>query len=119
MIFLPVLLNVIISLYSGDVPFPQKPDPCEEAKEGAAAATLFARDSLFKAALADIKTAFVSDQYEHCISFGKDVAGNIISSPVSGGGAISGKVPTITNAFADLHNHPNNIPPDAGDFQHL
>jgi hypothetical protein len=28
-------------------------------------------------------------------------------------------VPTIANAFADLHNHPNNLPPDAGDFYGL
>lgn len=119
MIFLPVLFNVFINLLSGGIPFSQKPDPCEEAKAGAAAATLFAKDSLYNVALANIKNAFTLDMNEHCISFGKDAANNIISSPVSNGGATGGKVPAITNAFADLHNHPNNMPPDAGDLYGL
>jgi hypothetical protein len=119
MIFLSILFNVFTSLFCGGSPLPQKPDPCEEAKNGAATATMFVRDSLYNAALANIKTAFALDKHEHCISFGKDDAGNIISSTLSGGGAISSKVPTITNAFADLHNHPNNIPPDAGDYYGL
>ena len=119
MIFLPVLFNVFINLLFGGMPFSQKPDPCEEAKAGAAAATLFAKDSLYNVALANIKNAFTLDMKEHCISFGKDAANNIISSSISNGGATGGKVPTITNAFADLHNHPNNMPPDAGDFYGL
>jgi len=119
MIFLVLIFNLFASLLFIGIPASQKPDPCEEAKAGAAAATMFVKDSLYNAALANIKTAFALDQHEHCISFGKDAAGNIISSSLSGGGAISGKVPTITNAFADLHNHPNNIPPDAGDFYGL
>jgi hypothetical protein len=119
MIFLPILLNAFINLLFAGMPFSQKPDPCEEAKAGAAAATLFAKDSLYHAALANIKNAFALDMKEHCISFGKDAANNIISSAISNGGATSGKVPSITNAFADLHNHPNNLPPDAGDFYGL
>lgn len=117
--FSSVLFNLFISLFSGTMSLSQNPDPCEEAKTGAAAATIFAKDSLYQVALADIKTAFVLDKHEHCISFGKDVAGNIIASALSGGGAISGKVPAVANAFADLHNHPNNIPPDAGDLYGL
>jgi len=119
MIFVPVLFNVVTSLYFGGIPISQKNDPCEEAKAGAATATLIAKDSLYHVALTNIKTAFTLDMNEHCISFGKDAAGNIISSVLAGGGTISGKVPTITNAFADLHNHPNNIPPDAGDLYGL
>lgn len=111
MIIQSVLCNLFISLLPGDT--------CEEAKAGAAAATLFAKNSVYQNALIHIKTAFASDNNEHCISFGKDAAGNIISSALSGGGAISGTVPAITNGFADLHNHPNNIPPDAGDFYGL
>lgn len=118
MIFFTVLLNVFISLHS-NAPVSQKPDPCEEAKPGTAAATLFAKDSVFILSLTNIKNAFATNRNEHCVSFGKDASGNIIASPVSGGGATSGKVPAITNAFADLHNHPNNLPPDAGDFYGL
>ncbi len=119
MTFISVLFNLFISLLYGAMPFSQKPDPCEEAKIGAAAATSFAKDSLYTIALTNIRNAFVLDGNEHCISFGKDADKNIIVSLVSGGGAISGKVPAITNAFTDLHNHPNNIPPDAGDFYGL
>lgn len=119
MIILPVLLNVFISLHCGNMSLSQKPDPCEEAKTSAVAATQFAKDSLFHFALVNIKTSYASDQNEHCISFGKDAEGNLISSSISGGGATSGKVPSITNSFADLHNHPNNLPPDAGDFYGL
>jgi hypothetical protein len=116
MIFLSVLLSVLTSLYSD---ISQQPDPCEEAKAGAAAATLFAKDSVFILSLTNIKNAFATNRNEHCVSFGKDAAGKITASPVSGGGATSGKVPAIVNAFADLHNHPNNLPPDAGDFYGL
>jgi len=118
-ILLKILLNVFTSLHSGSMPLSQPPDPCEEAKAGAAAATLFTKDSLYHTALANINNGFALDMNEHCISFGKDAANNIIASLTSTGGATSGKVPAITNAFADLHNHPNNLPPDAGDFYGL
>ncbi len=117
--FLPFIFNLFFSLYFGSMPISQKPDPCEEARTGAAAATEFAKDSLYHLALAKIKNAFVFDKKEHCVSFGKDVAGNMIASSILSGGNTSGKVPAIANAFADLHNHPNNLPPDAGDFYGL
>ncbi len=119
MIFCITLLNIIVSLHFGCMPFSQKRDPCEEAKSGIYAASMFTKDSLFRVALANIKNAFTLDRNEHGISFGKDKGGQLISSPVSNGGATSGRVPAITNAFADLHNHPNDIPPDAGDFYGL
>ncbi len=112
------LFTVIISLLFCSEAFPQKPDRCENIKHAAAAVTLFTKDSLYKLALSEInKVSF--DKNEHCISFGKDTAGNMISSAMLGGGATSGKVPAIANAFADLHNHPNNLPPDAGDLYGL
>ena len=117
--FLPFIFNLFFSLYFGSMPISQKPDPCEEAKGGASSATLLAKDSLFLLSVANIKKAYALDNQEHCISFGKDAAGKIISSSILKGGATSGKVPTITNAFADLHNHPGNLPPDAGDFYGL
>jgi hypothetical protein len=119
MILLPVIFNLFVSLLFVGMPISQKPDPCEDAKPGAVAATLFAKDSLFHLALANIKNAYALNKHEHCISFGKDASGKFIASSISNGGATSGKVPAITNAFADLHNHPNNLPPDAGDFYGL
>jgi hypothetical protein len=119
MILLPVIFNLFTSLLFAGMPFSQTPDPCEEAKNGASAATLFAKDSLYHLALANIKNGYTLDKQEHCISFGKDAAGNMIASSISNGSTTSGKVPTITNSFADLHNHPNNLPPDAGDFYGL
>jgi hypothetical protein len=119
MTFQPVLFHVFISLFFGSMAFAQKPDPCEAIKGGAVAVTLLTKDSLFPVALADIKNAFALDMHEHCTSFGKDAANRISSSPLSNGGAISSKVPAMANAFADLHNHPNNMPPDAGDLYGL
>ncbi|MEO6720868.1 MAG: hypothetical protein ABIN67_10885, partial [Ferruginibacter sp.] len=119
MLFLAVLLNVFINPGGSNRLFSKITDPCEQIKSHVIAATLFTKDSIYRMALAQIKNAFVVDQYEHCISFGKDAANNIIASPVSNGSATSGKVPAIANAFADLHNHPNITPPDAGDFYGL
>ncbi|MBL7703763.1 MAG: hypothetical protein JNM14_16055 [Ferruginibacter sp.] len=119
MIILPFVFHIISGLHPVNTTLVCKVDPCEEAKAGTAAATQFAKDSLFHFALLNIKASYASDQNEHCISFGKDAEGNLIASSISGGGAISGKVPVISNAFADLHNHPNNLPPDAGDFYGL
>jgi hypothetical protein len=119
MILLPVIFKVFSSLLFTATPASQKTDTCAEAKAGAANATLLAKDSLFNKALINIKSAFALDNNEHCTSFGKDAAGNIILSAMLNGGATSGKVPTVKNAFADLHNHPGNLPPDAGDFYGL
>lgn len=119
MIFLPVLLHVFISLPSICIGNLQKNDPCEAAKAGAVAATVTAKDSIFKMALTNIKSAYNSDGKEHCISLGKNAGGILIASLISTGSAISSSVPQVANAFADLHNHPNNTPPDAGDFYGL
>ena len=116
---LPVLLHILISLPFAGISHLQQHDPCEAARAGAVAATHIAKDSLFQEALLSIKNAYNSDGKEHCISFGKDSDGQMLASPVSNGNTISSNVPRITNAFADLHNHPNNIPPDAGDFYGL
>lgn len=99
--------------------FHQKVDPCEDAKAGAGNATTFAKDSVFNDALRNIKSAFISDQKEHAIAFGKDPHNNIFSSGITNGNENGASVPAIINGFADLHNHPNNLPPDAGDLYGL
>jgi hypothetical protein len=77
MALLPVIFNVFSCLFFAAVPLSEKTDPCTEAKAGAAAATLFAKDSLYQAALANIKNAFAHDTHEHCISFGKDAVQSV------------------------------------------
>lgn len=119
MFLLPVIFNLFCCMLTGSKTSIQLPDPCEAARAGAACATLTAKDSSFLTALTNIKNAYLANGNEHCISFGKDAGGHIIASPVSNGNATSSKVPAMPNAFADLHNHPNNIPPDAGDFYGL
>ena len=119
MLILPVIFNLFTNMAAGNINLLTLPDPCEAARAGAAVATLTAKDSSFLHAVTQIKNAYQASGNEHCISFGKDAGGNIIASPLSNGSATSGKVPAMPNAFADLHNHPNNLPPDAGDFYGL
>lgn len=119
MILLPVIFNLFASLPFTGITEIKKSDPCEAARAGAAAATRTAKDSLFGNALTKIKDAYQENGNEHCVSFGKDAGGYIMASPLSNGSATSSTVPAMPNAFADLHNHPNNIPPDAGDFYGL
>lgn len=113
---LPVLFIASLALLLGEVPYS---DPCEDAKAGADWATGFAKDAVFNAALKNITQAFQSDIKEHAVTFGKDANNNIFSSGIANGSATGATIPNITNAFADLHNHPSNMPPDAGDFYGL
>ena len=94
-------------------------DPCTATKKGATIATALAKENVFKIAVNEIKKLFKLDLKEHAVAFGKDSNKNIISSCISNGTTISGSIPKIANAFADIHNHPNNTPPDAGDLYGL
>jgi hypothetical protein len=94
--------------------FCQDPDPCLKLKDTAASITQFTRESIFVSALNSIRRVAV-DGNEHCVGFGRDAGNNIVFT-ITKGGATSGKVPAVPNAFADLHNHTNDLPPDAGDF---
>lgn len=98
----------------GNPGLPQS-DPCADAQAGAAKATALSSSSVYEAAKASIQTA-ANDGKEHGISFGKDASGNIITSTVSTGTGNSGTTNPITNKFADLHNHLNNLPPSSGDL---
>lgn len=81
--------------------------------------SVFSEKPLFEHALYSIMTAFAADNKEHAMSFGRDTSGRIICAAMTNGEYMSGPVPKITGAFADLHNHPKNIPPDAGDLYGL
>ena len=91
-------------------------DPCIEAQTTANKATSFSQSNLYSTAKADIQAAFKEDGLEHAISFGKDANGNNITSPISTGSGHSSELETVTNMFADLHNHPKGTPPSSGDL---
>lgn len=80
----------------------------------------FAATPTFFAALRIIKDSADSDSlHEHIIAFGRDSEGNLIRSPISTGSKSSSIVPTVLNAFADLHTHPSGTPPSSGDLYGL
>ncbi|MEO6683837.1 MAG: hypothetical protein ABIN48_13525 [Ginsengibacter sp.] len=103
----------------GDAPSPDpdpQPDPCAEAKDASENATALSKTTKFNTKLNEIRNAYNQFGGEHSVAFGKDASGNIITSNIVQGGDNSATVPTIQNRFADLHNHPTNIPPSSGDI---
>lgn len=94
-------------------------DLCEAAKNGRDAATHLANDSIFSFASLAVQQAG-KDRHEHSITFGKNFAGEISISSIIDGDTTSGKVSSfLPGAFADIHNHTNDLPPSAGDLYYL
>jgi hypothetical protein len=62
-----------------------------------------------------------ADKNEHGLMFGKDAADEVIVSPVITGGSKNSSPVNIgfPGAFADMHNHPGNTAPSAGDIYNL
>ena len=98
-----------------DDPPPQQ-DPCAEAQPGADKAKALSQNSNYTSGKTAVQTAASSDGNEHAISFGKDANGNIITSSISTGNDHTGTVGSVTNQFADLHNHQGVLPPSSGDL---
>lgn len=95
---------------------PPPPDPCTQAQPAATAAANLSQNSAFTTAKSQIQTA-ASDGNEHGIVFGRDANGNIITSQMTTGSSSVGTLNSnISGAFADLHNHPDNTSPSAGDL---
>ncbi|MCU7550939.1 hypothetical protein OCK74_17595 [Chitinophagaceae bacterium LB-8] len=94
-------------------------DPCIEAKAALETVTAFSKTDQYVTALNQIQTAFLNKGKEHVIAFGKDDKNNILTSFLNSGAQSNSTVPNMANAFADLHNHPGNHPPDAGDLYGL
>ena len=93
---------------------------CEEARHIAYAITNFSLDTPFLSAISQIKERVRKDPgHEHTVSFGRDSLNEVILSTWNTGSRSSGRVLDIENAFADLHNHPNNTPPSSGDLYNL
>lgn len=109
MYFLLIIFNLFM-------PAPQSPDPCADNHVNSKETSVFVKDSIFLLAVSNLTALCKTSANEFCISFGKDTSGAIIASPALKGGSSSGTVPAIAGAFADLHNHQNNLPPDAGDL---
>lgn len=91
-------------------------DPCIESQATSSKATNFSQSNIYSTAKANIKNAFNKDSLEHAISFGKDMNGNNIASVMSTGSGHSSGVETVTNLFADIHNHSRETPPSSGDL---
>lgn len=113
--FFLFVFNYLLILYkpTGITRYP--PDPCEAVKTAANDAIKFSITNYYLKAKASIQLA-AADGKEHVISFGKDSAGNIITSNISTGNYYSGTLGKVSNRFADLHNHQDNSPPFSGDL---
>ncbi len=93
-------------------------DPCATAKPLADAAKTLSQTQVFNTAKTEITTA-ASDGNEHAVTFGK-TGSTITRSIMTTGSTSEGSVDTnLSGAFADLHNHPNDEPPSAGDLYGL
>lgn len=114
----PCIIYGICTGSGGYQNIPPQPDPCDAAKAGSTAATTFSANSKFIIAKGQIANA-ASDGNEHEISFGKDANGNIITSAMNTGNDNSGTVTNVSNQFADLHNHPSDLPPSSGDLYYF
>lgn len=94
-------------------------DPCAEAQLASNATTTLSQVPVYINAQNNIEQA--NQNVENSITFGKNSNGEITASPM-----ISCTDPSTCTvnsnwpgAFADLHNHTNNLPPSPGDMYNL
>ncbi|WP_346983205.1 hypothetical protein [Chryseobacterium sp. POE27] len=97
-------------------PSPQE-EKCKQAAAGSQKATDLSKNSKFSAAKQGILNAFGQNGGENGVGFGSNTAnGPIDATGIQSLGATSGN---INNPFAypiaDMHNHPQNTAPSAGD----
>lgn len=104
---------------SGEDPPPPPPDPCTDVQPAANATTILSQNSSYTSAKSSIQGT--NPNVEHSVTFGTDVNGNTTASSVTS--CTSPSTCTVnTNwpgAFADLHNHSNDLPPSPGDMYNL
>lgn len=94
-------------------------DPCTDAQPAANAATTLSQNSNYTIAKGNIQSA--NPNAEHTVTFGIDANGTNASPMTS---CPPGATQCSTNvnwpgAFADLHNHPTDLPPSPGDMYNL
>ncbi|MDQ6608949.1 MAG: hypothetical protein M3Y85_03920 [Bacteroidota bacterium] len=93
-------------------------DPCVEARTAANKAADISQEQMFLDTKAQIQAA--DPTIEHAVGFGsRDAAGNLTTTTMVNGGSNYGSVPDIAGSFADIHNHPGNTEPSAGDLYSL
>lgn len=94
-------------------------DPCVEAQSAANSTTSLSQNSSFLGAKSNIQNE--NPNVEHSVVFGTDANGNITASPMTS--CTSPSTCSVNTswpgAFADLHNHPNDVPPSPGDMYNL
>lgn len=95
-------------------------EPCTQAMPFVKKLSVFASSEVFIYAKEALKLS-AHDNREHGIVFGKDSVGNIIASTLTAGGFVNSTSMDLQfpGAFADLHNHPGNSTPSAGDIYNL
>jgi hypothetical protein len=101
-----------------DLP-PPPPDPCNDAQPASNAATTLSQNISYRNAKSNIQTA--NPNVENTVTFGKDVNGNVSASTMTSCTNPS-NCTVNTNypgGFADLHNHPSDLPPSPGDMYNL
>jgi hypothetical protein len=92
---------------------------CETAREGIETTTALCKSNIFLTAKLAVERAR-KDGREHSVTFGKDADGIFTASVIIDGDTSKAEVSSDwPGAFADLHNHNNNLPPSAGDLYHL
>lgn len=92
---------------------------CQSAKEGRDFISQLSHDSIFCNALSAIQQAG-KDKHEHSITLGKTLRLKLSASPITNGDPTNGNVNSNwPGAFADIHNHTNDMPPSAGDIYNL
>lgn len=97
-------------------PSPQQ-EKCQKAAAGSQKATDLSKTAKFSAAKQDILNGFAQNGGENGVGFGSNTPdGSVDATGLQQLGATSGN---INNPFsyptADMHNHPQNTPPSAGD----
>lgn len=102
----------------GSTPTSPAQDPCAAAKPASQNATDISKSAGYTSGLNKVKTA-ASDNKEHGVSLNKSSNGDISSTAVSNGGEGSNDQPITTATVATIHNHPNGLPPSAGDVYGL
>lgn len=95
-------------------------DPCAEANQASINLTNLSKQAKYSEGKIAVQDAVANDpannKKEHAVAFGKDANGNIIRSDVNTGTINNGTIPSVSNRFADLHNHTDNKPPSSGDL---
>lgn len=95
-------------------------DFCAKARACIVIVSGFVKTFAFSSAISSLEKQSVQNpEREYTISFGRTADDSIVATAPKPGNVSNGVLPEITNAFADLHNHPKNTVPSSGDVYGL